>query len=188
MGRWDPDAGGRLQHAAASLYLERGYADVTVTEIAQRAGLTKRTFFRHFPDKREVFFAGAQQLQDGVVAAVAGAPEDVAPIDAAVDALAGSGAQLAQYGAFARWRRDLIASSTDLRERELIKLASLTAAVAEALRDRGVGAVPATLTAQAAVAVFTTAYDRWVDEDGASEFGALIHQSLDDLRRAISLS
>ncbi len=168
-----------------ALYLERGYQEVTTAEIAERAGLKKRTFFRYFADKREVLFAGAEAFQAGVVTAVAEADEDVLPIDAVVTALADGGAQLAQYDEFARGRRDLIASSGDLQERELIKMASLTAAVAEALRARGVDALRATLTAQAGVAAFTTAYDRWIDEDGAPDFPALVHQSLDELRRAI---
>jgi len=185
MGRWDPDAGGRLQQAALELYLERGYSDVTVAEIAESVGLTKRTFFRYFADKREVLFAGAQEFQAGVLTAVSEAAEDVAPIDVVVTALAGSGAQLAQYGQSARGRRDLIASSADLQERELIKMASLTKAVTEALRHRGADPLQASLTAQAGVAAFTTAYDRWIDQDGATDFPTLVHQCLDEYRRAI---
>jgi AcrR family transcriptional regulator len=186
MGRWDPDAGGRLQQAAMALYLERGYADVTVAEIAAAAGLTKRTFFRYFADKREVLFAGAPVFQAHVVEAVAGAPKHVPGIDAAVTALADGGAQLAQYGQYARARRDLIASSADLQERELIKMASLTTAIAGALRERGTDATRAHLTAQASVAAFTTAYDRWIDADGAGNLPALVQHTLDDLRSAIS--
>ncbi len=186
MGRWDPDAGGRLQQAAMALYLERGYSDVAVAEIAGSVGLTKRTFFRYFADKREVLFAGAQAFQAGVVAAVTAAAADVAPIDVVVTALAGSGAQLAQYGReLARQRRDLIASSADLQERELIKMAALTRGVSEALRHRGAHALQASLTAHAGVGVFTTAYDRWIDEDGASDLPALVHECLAELRRAV---
>ncbi len=169
-----------------ALYLERGYDAVTVAQIAESAGLTKRTFFRHFADKREVLFAGAHAFQAAVILAVESAADDVAPIDAVIAALASSsGEQLAQYGQFARRRRNLIASSADLQERELIKMASLTAAVAAALRHRGVQALRASLTSQAAVAAFTTAYDRWVDQDGATDLPALVHQSLNELRLAI---
>src|SRR5271154_5828231 len=84
MARWEPDARGRLVQAAMELYSERGFEQTTVAEIAERAGLTERTFFRHFADKREVLFAGADALQELVVSAVAGAPESAAPIDAAV--------------------------------------------------------------------------------------------------------
>lgn len=186
MGRWNPDAGGRLQHAAITLYLERGYEAVTVAEIAERAGLTKRTYFRHFADKREVLFAGADAFQESVLTAVTSAPDDAAPIDAAIRGLAAGGAQLAQYGEFARIRRDLIASATDLQERELIKMAALTAAIAGALRKRGVEARPATLAAHAAVVVFTAAYDRWNDDNATTDLPKLIHHCLDDLRQAVN--
>ena len=187
MGRWEADAGGRLQYAAMSLYFERGYDAVTVAEIAERAGLTKRTFFRHYPDKREVLFAGAPAFQAGVVAAVAAAPEDDAPVATVIAALADtSGAQLAQYGEWARARRDLVDSSADLRERSLIKSADLAAAIAAALRERGVAAEQATLTAHACVTAFTVGYDRWADGDGAGDLPATVRATLDDLRTAIS--
>src|SRR5215471_16216243 len=82
MGRWEPDARGRLMLAAMELYSERGYEQTTVAEIAKRAGLTERTFFRHYADKREVLFSGSAQLQEAMVCAVAGAPESAAPIEA----------------------------------------------------------------------------------------------------------
>ena len=186
MGRWDADAGGRLQRAAMALCLERGYDAVTVAEIAESAGLTKRTFFRHYADKREVLFAGAPAFEAGVVAAVSSAPDDVAPIDAVVAALADtSAAQLAQWAQYARARRDLVASSADLRERALIKTASLTAAVAGALHRRGVPDLTATLAAHGGVAAFTVGYDRWVDGDGRADLRALVHQTLDELRTVV---
>jgi AcrR family transcriptional regulator len=186
MARWDPDAGGRLQQAAMTLYLERGYDAVTVAEIAERAGLTKRTFFRHFADKREVLFAGAETFNATVVDALAAAPGDLPPIDAAVLAVARASLQLVEYAPYARARRDLVRSSADLQERELIKTATLTASVAEGLRRRGVEPLTATLAAQAAAAVFTTAHDRWVDGDVREDLPALLRRTLDDLRRAIS--
>ena len=105
-----------------------------VAEIADRAGLTKRTFFNHFPDKREVLFAGAQDFEAGIVKHVTEAPDDLAPIDAAIAALTHSSLGLAQYSDYARIRRDLIASSPELQERDLIKMTSLATAIAEALR------------------------------------------------------
>ena len=187
MGRWEADAGGRLQYAAMSLYFERGYDAVTVAEIAERAGLTKRTFFRHYADKREVLFAGAPAFQAGVVAAVTAAPPDEPPATTAIAALAEtSGAQLAQYGEWARARRDLVASSADLRERSLIKSADLAAAVAAALQGRGVAAEAATLTAHTCVTAFTVGYDRWADGDGTGDLPTVVRQTLDALRTAIS--
>ena len=187
MSRWEADATGRLQYAAMSLYFERGYDAVTVAEIAERAGLTKRTFFRHFADKREVVFAGAPAFQAGVVAAVTAAPADEPPITSVVSALADvSGAQLAQFGEWARARRDLVDSSADLRERSLIKSADLAAAITDALRQRGVTSGQATLTAHAAVTAFTVGYDRWADAGGTGDLPAAVRETLTDLRTAIS--
>ena len=94
MGRWEPDARGRLEQAALALYGERGFEQTTVAEIAERAGLTERTFFRHFADKREVLFAGAGALQELLVSTVASAPDSAAPIDAVAAALEAAGALL----------------------------------------------------------------------------------------------
>src|SRR5271169_4297866 len=124
MGRWQPDARGRLAHAAFSLYFERGFEQTTVAEIAERAGLTERTFFRHFADKREVLFAGAGALQERLVSTVANAPGSLAPIDAAAAGLEAAGEFIQEGGELARQRQDIIAASAELRERELIKLSS----------------------------------------------------------------
>ncbi len=184
MGRWEPDAGGRLQQAAMALFLERGYAEVTVAEITDRAGLTKRTFFNHYADKREVLFAGATSWEASVVKHLTEADDDLEPIEAAVVALTRSGLELAQYSDFAQARRELIASSPELQERDLIKMTSLASAIAEALRQRGVPSRNATLTAQAAVAVFTTAYGDWVD-DPTANLDTLMQRAIADLRQAV---
>ena len=138
MGRWEPDARGRLEQAALELYGERGFDHTTVAEIAERAGLTERTFFRHFADKREVLFGGAGALQELLVSAVADAPDAAAPIDAVAAALEAAGALLQERRELARQRQAVIAANPELQERELIKLASLAAALADALRRRGV--------------------------------------------------
>lgn len=184
MARWEPDAAGRLQQAAMALFCERGYAEVTVAEIAARAGLTKRSFFNHFVDKREVLFAGAASFEASVIEHLAAAGDDLTPIDAAVGALTLSGLELAQYREFAQVRRELIASSLELQERDLIKMASLAAGIAEALAGREVSVRTAMLTAQAAIAVFTTAYVDWVD-DRAADLDTLMQRALTDLRQAI---
>ena len=131
MGRWEPDARGRLEQAALALYGERGFEQTTVAEIAERAGLTERTFFRHFADKREVLFWGAGALQELLVSTVASAPDSAAPIDAVAAALEAAGALLQERREFARQRQAIIAANAELQERELIKLASLASALAE---------------------------------------------------------
>jgi AcrR family transcriptional regulator len=185
MPRWEAGAEGRLVLAAYELYFDRGFDNVTVAEIAARAGLTKRTFFRYFADKREVLFSGSAAFQENVVAAVINAPDGVGPIDAVVAALAAGGTGLTELGESARHRQRLIDTSTELQEREMIKMAALTTAICDGLERRGIPEAKASLTAQAGVAVFKTAFERWADREGSVEFVPLVHEALDELRTAI---
>jgi len=182
MGRWEPDSRGRLEQAALALYGERGFENTTVAEIAARAGVTERTFFRYFADKREVLFSGASSLEELLVTTVVSAPDSAAPIDTVVAAFEAAGTLLQQRREFARQRQAIIAANTGLRERELIKLASLASAIADALRRRGVEAPAASLTAEAGVAIFRVAFERWVDESNQQDLAQLIRESLDHLR------
>jgi len=182
MARWEPDSRGRLEHAALALYGERGFEATTVAEIAERAGLTERTFFRHFADKREVLFGGAAMLQELLVSGVAGAPDAAVPIEAVLAALEAAGALLQERRAYARQRQMIIAASAELRERELIKLASLASALADALRRRGVSDPAASLTAEAGIAIFRVAFERWTQEGNQKDLPQLIRESLDELR------
>jgi AcrR family transcriptional regulator len=182
MGRWQPDARGRLQQAALTLYGERGFEHTTVAEIAEHAGLTKRTFFRYFTDKREVLFWGSEALEELFVTEVAAAPEPATPLDAVRAALDAAAAMFEGRREQAARRRQIIAANPELQERELIKLASLAAAVAEALRSRGVDDPAAVLTAEAGVAVFRVAFERWVDPANRRPLEQLIRESLDELR------
>jgi AcrR family transcriptional regulator len=182
MGRWEPNAHGRLEQAALELYSERGFEQTTVAEIAKRAGLTERTFFRHFADKREVLFWGAGALQEFLVNGVADAPESLAPIDAVAAALEAAGALFSERRDFARRRQRIIAANSELQERELIKLASLSAALADTLRRRGVKDPAASLAAEAGIAVFKIAFERWVNETNQQDLSGLIRESLDELK------
>jgi AcrR family transcriptional regulator len=182
MGRWEPNARGRLEQAALKLYSERGFEQTTVAEIARRAGLTERTFFRHFADKREVLFWGAGALQEVVVSTVAGAPDTAAPIDAVAAALDAAGALLQQRREFARQRQTIIAANPELQERELIKLASLASAMADALRQRGVRDPAASLAADAGIAVFRIAFECWINETNQRDLPQLIRESLEQLK------
>jgi AcrR family transcriptional regulator len=182
MGRWEPNARGRLVQAAFALYGERGFEQTTVAEIAERVGLTERTFFRHFADKREVLFAGADALRELLVDTVAKAPDSLAPIAAAAAGLEAAGAFIQEGRERAQQRQAIIAASAELRERELIKLASLATALAGALRRRGVNEPTASLTAEAGIAVFKVAFERWVEEPDERDLPRLIRESLDELR------
>jgi AcrR family transcriptional regulator len=182
MGRWEPNARGRLEQAALQLYGERGFEQTTVAEIAQRAGLTERTFFRHFADKREVLFAGARSLEELLVTSVAGAPDSAAPIDAVAAGLETAGALLQERREFARQRQSVIAANTELQERELIKLASIASAIADTLRRRGVTEPAASLAAEAGIAAFRIAFERWVNATTKQDLPQLIRESLDELK------
>ena len=102
MGRWEPNARGRLELAALELYVERGFEQTTVAEIAKRAGLTERTFFRYFADKREVLFGGSASLQELLVSTVAGAPDLTNPLDAVALAIEAAAARLQERRDYAR--------------------------------------------------------------------------------------
>jgi AcrR family transcriptional regulator len=182
MGRWEPNARGRLEQAALALYGERGFEQATVAEIAKRAGLTERTFFRHFADKREVLFWGQSALQELLVSTVASAPDSAAPIDAVAAALETASALLQERRELARQRQAVIAANAELQERELIKLASLASAIAGALRRRGVSDLAASLTAEAGIAVFKIAFERWINETSQPDLPRLIRESLDELK------
>lgn len=166
------------------LFSEHGYDEVTVADIAGRAGLTKRSFFNHFTDKREVVFAGADSLQEGVLAALAEADSALGPLDAAVRAFTQAAAPIEGYPELARTRRALIDSSPELQERDLMKMAGMTAAVADVLAGRGVPRRTAAFAAQAATTVFTTAVDEWAREPGDG-LAASIQSALSDFRAAL---
>ena len=163
------------------LYRERGFEPTTVAEIAKRAGLTERTFFRHFADKRDVLFGGAGALQELMVSAVAGAPESAKPIDAVAAGLEAAASILQERRQFARQRQSIIAANPELREREVMKLASLSAALAQTLRGRGVEDPVASLTAEIAIAVFRIAFERWVGSDNERDLPELMHKTLGEL-------
>ncbi|OIK28234.1 TetR family transcriptional regulator [Streptomyces malaysiense] len=182
MGRWEPNTRERLAKAALDLYGERGFERTTVAEIAKSAGLTERTFFRHYADKREVLFSGAIEFEQLFARAVADAPPSAAPIDALASGLDAICAVFEERRDFARKRQAVISATAELRERELIKLASLAAALTETLRGRGVPSTTAALTAETGVAVFKVAFERWITGDEARPLGRLARESLAELK------
>jgi AcrR family transcriptional regulator len=182
MSRWQPNARGRLEQAALELYTEHGFDQTTVAEIAQRAGLTERTFFRHYADKREVLFWGQDALIELVTKHIAAAPDSASPMDAAGAALRAVGEMFEGRRGHARRRQAVIDANPGLQERELIKLASLAAAMAEALGRRGVAEPAAKLTAETAVAVFKVAFDRWISAANDSDLADVVGDSLNELK------
>jgi AcrR family transcriptional regulator len=186
MGRWEPNARGRLAQAAMTLYEEQGFEQTTVAEIARQAGLTERTFFRHFADKREVLFYGMEMLRGLLARAVADAPASVTAMEAVGAALAAAGAMLQENPERVRLRDAIVSANAELRERELIKLAAMAAAVAGALRDRGTPEPAASLAAETGVAVFKVAFARWVSERGQPDLPGIIRESMGQLRGVLA--
>lgn len=183
MGRWEPDSKGRLQEAAFALFLERGFEQTTAAQIAAQAGVTERTFFRHFADKREVFFVASRMLQEQILGAVAQAPGSAGALEAVGHGLRAA-ADFMGDG-----RRDLIgkrqaviAATPELRERELVKYADLVAAMAEELRRRGVADPQAELAAGMGMTVLRVAIDRWTQAESGPGLGALVEDGLARLR------
>jgi AcrR family transcriptional regulator len=186
MSRWKPDAVGRLNTAAITLFEQQGFDETTVAQIADAAGLTKRTFFRYFADKREVLFNGSYELQECWLNGIAAAPPDAAAITAVFVGLDDVAELFADRHPFARMRSRIIATHPDLQERELIKLQSLAGSIQAALVDRGVSVNAAVLAAQAGVTVFHVAFARWVDQDDPAILRRLMDESLAELRSVIS--
>jgi AcrR family transcriptional regulator len=183
MGRWQPDAMGRLQRAALELYRDRGYDQTTVAEIAERAELTERTFFRYFADKREVLFGGSHLLEQALLNALG-------ETDPAWPPLEQVGAALETAGGFfvdrdvSRLRQQVISAHAELQERELIKIARLAAAFAGALRQRGIAEPAATLSAEAGFAVFKVAFERWIAKSEKRSYAFLFRDSMAELKAA----
>jgi AcrR family transcriptional regulator len=182
MGRWQPDARARLQAAALALYGERGYEATTVAEIAERAGLTKRTFFRYFTDKREVLFWGSELLEQQMVAAIEAAPASASALGLIGAALDAAAVRFDEVREFAGPRHKIIASSPELRERELIKAASLAAAMAGALRSRGLGDTAASVAAWTGTTIMHVAFEQWVNDPDQAPFKQFATEALAQLR------
>jgi AcrR family transcriptional regulator len=188
MARWEPNARERLVRAALDLFTEQGYDATTVNEIAKRAGgLTKTTFFRHFPDKREVLFAG-QEIHSRLLAdAIAAAPDSATPlraVAAALDALTATFTD--DRREFAARLLTVIADNSELQERAAFKRAALAGAMTDALHQRGIPDPAAGLAAELGVRAFYRAFDHWADPTNQQTLADLARQTLDELRAAIA--
>jgi AcrR family transcriptional regulator len=173
MARWEPNGRLRLREAALELFEARGYERVTAAEVAERAGLTERTFFRHFRDKREVLFSGQDALEEVLVAAAVGEPRTA--IAAGLDAMA---VALEPRRDELRRREAIVARHPELRERELIKLAALSRALAGAL---DLDAPAARLAGEVAIALFNVAFERWIAGDDDRELREHVRDALAEL-------
>jgi len=169
-----------LQQAALELFRERGYDQTTAAEIAARAGVTERTFFRHFADKRDILFDREASVQAALTEAIASAPADLAPMQVLLLAFHGMEAIYEDNRSFSEPRQAIIAVTPALRERELTKIASMIAVLASALEQRGVDAKLSTLAAQVGTAAFSYALTLWLD-DTSSGLGAHLDRAFNQL-------
>jgi len=182
MGRWEPDARGRLVQSALELYSEQGFEQTTAAEIAERAGVTERTFFRHFADKREVLFQSSRILQDLVVDSIAAAPASLSLVDVATGAMESAASVLEGNRPHSVRRAVVIAANASLQERELLKMHTLGVAVAEALRQRGAAPMPSALAAEVAVTAFKLGFESWISDEHPGTFAECIHEATTQLR------
>jgi AcrR family transcriptional regulator len=182
MARWESGARERLQAAAMELYVSRGFEGTTAADIARSVGLTERTFFRHFTDKREVLFNGQELLEQAFLDGVAAALPDASPLEMVGSALSAAATFFPdERRVYSRRRQTIIVANPALQERELLKLAGLAAAVTGALRARGVPEPTATLAAESGVTVFGVAFGKWIAEGEERSFLTLEREVLGQL-------
>jgi AcrR family transcriptional regulator len=174
MSRWEPGARERLNGAALELYASKGFEETTVSEIAGAAGLTERTFFRYFADKREVLFAGSELLEQQFIMGAAAAHRDASPIEVITAAVAASAEYFPdERRSYSRKRAAIIEANPQLMERELRKMSTLARALTESLRERGIPEPAASLAAQTAVTVFRVSFAAWIAEGNERSIGAI---------------
>ncbi|MCU1394860.1 MAG: TetR family transcriptional regulator [Ilumatobacteraceae bacterium] len=187
MGRWEPNSRERLVVAAVDLFSEQGYDETTVAQIANRAGVTKSTFFRHFSDKRELLVAGQATLSRLFADGIASAPADAGPLDAIAAGLTRASEALGPANHELAPRLEaVIASSAELQERSILKSVGLATAMSEALVTRGVQEAIARLAAEMGVLAFHQGFLQWSSgpESDSAELARLALASLQDLRIA----
>jgi len=185
MGRWQPEPQRRLREAAMALYAERGLEQTTVAEIAALAGVTERTFFRYFADKREVLFSGTEALLAAALAAVRAAPAGTPAIDVAAAGLEAAAATLPDQD-YARARQAVITANPGLQERELLKMSTLSASIAEALVERGEAPHLAALVASLGVSAFGVSFERWASGAEGGDYADAVRASFAQLKAAVA--
>ncbi|PPJ19204.1 TetR family transcriptional regulator [Nocardia nova] len=187
MGRWEPGARERLVVAAVDLFTEQGYDATTVAQIAERAGVTKSTFFRHFPDKRELLVAGQETLSRLLAEGIAEAPDRATPLEAVAAGLERASAAMGPMNReLAPRLKAAVAASAELQERDALKSVGLAAAMAEALIARGVPDPTAALASELGVLAFKRGFAEWTDgeRDASDQLARHVLSALDELRAA----
>lgn len=188
MVRWEPGAKDRLRAAALDLYAERGFDTTTAADIAQAAGLTERTFFRHFSDKREVLFDGQEQLQEIFVDVIAAAKNPSSAVELVARAIAAAATFFPdEKRQYSRARQVVIDANPGLQERELLKMAWLAKKITEALAEHGVAEPGATLAAETGVTVFGVTFKQWIADGEQRAFADIAEDIFGELRALTNL-
>jgi AcrR family transcriptional regulator len=187
MARWQPGARERLVVAAVDLFTEQGYDATTVAQIAERAGVTRSTFFRHFTDKREVLVAGQETLSRLLAEGIAEAPADAGPLEAVAAGLRRASSEMGPLNRELGPRlKAAVAASAELQERDALKSVGMATAMTEALLARGVPDAIARLAGELGVLAFKRGYAAWSEAEREDDPGLAAHAvaALDDLRAA----
>jgi AcrR family transcriptional regulator len=187
MARWEPGARERLVVAAVDLFNEQGYDATTVAQIAERAGVTKSTFFRYFPDKRELLAAGQETLSHLLVEGIAEAPEGATPLEAVAAGLERASSAMGPMNRELGPRlKAAVDASAVLQERDALKSVGLAAAMTDALVARAVPHPTAQVAAELGVLAFKWGFSEWLEADPDAERGLAPYTlaALDDLRAA----
>jgi AcrR family transcriptional regulator len=187
MARWEPGARERMVVAAVDLFTEQGYDATTVAQIAERAGVTKSTFFRHFSDKREILTAGQETLSQLLTEGIAAAPSAASPLQAVASGLERASSAMGPMNRELGPRlKAAIAASAELQERDALKSVGLAVAMTNALTARGVPDSIAHLAAELGVLAFKRGYAEWLeaDRDSAVALAPYTTAALEDLRTA----
>jgi AcrR family transcriptional regulator len=188
MARWEPDARERFVTSALHLFSEQGYDETTVAQIAERAGLTRSTFFRHFSDKREVLAAGQETLSVLFADGIAAAPAEATPLSAVESGLERASTAMTPFNRELAPRLEaVIATSAELQTRAMEKQVGMAAAMADALRARGVDSPVADTAAQLGVMAFHEAFTEWTAEGSIAELAPLCREALSRLRASLAL-
>jgi AcrR family transcriptional regulator len=187
MPRWEPNARERLITAALLLFSEQGYDKTTVGEIADKAGLTRSTFFRHFADKRAILAAGQETLSSLLTEGIAAAPAEASPLDAVEYGLVTAAAAMTPFNRDLATRlAAVVVTSTEMQERDQLKHVGLSASMAEALRARGVSAAAAALAGEVGMLAFKAGFAEWVQADAKEDLADLQQDLADRLRKAMA--
>lgn len=187
MARWRPDARGRLERAAFELFVEQGFAATTVPQIAERAGLSTRTFFRHFADKRDALFAEEHAVPEQAARIIAEAPASLSPLQIVADGFdAVAAAQFSREKSYYIARHQIIQSDDGLRERQLRMPAALVDALQRGFEERGTDPVDAVLAAHLTATVFSVSIGRWLSSASDEPLAALLRDTFDRMRRTAS--